>query len=134
MGTLYGTSIDTASPLLRSLTDDGRILRQWVVLQLATLPGAYWSAPEVGADVCQLVLRGLTPRQLAAIPGQIEAALAYDQRISAVDVTATTTYTALGEAAVKLAITVYPKSPSLVPFSLTAVASASVINTVTQGS
>jgi hypothetical protein len=134
MGVLYGTSVDTTSPLLRSLVDDGAILRQWVALQLATATGIYWSAPEVGADVCQIVNKGLTTQQVAAIPGQVQAALEYDQRISRVDVQASATFTAIGETAIKLTVTIYPKSPALAPFSLTAIASSDVINTITRGS
>lgn len=133
MGVLYATSVDTTSPLLRSLTDDSKILQQWVELQLRTALGFYWSAPEVGGDVVALVLRGLTPQQLATIPGQIEAALSYDQRIASVDVVATTTYTGLGAVALKLAIKVTPKAASVAPFSLAAIASGDVINTVSRG-
>ena len=133
MGALYAISVDTKSPLLRALTDDGAILQQWVELQLATRLGFYWSAPEIGASVCAFVLRGLSPGQLAAIPGQIEAALTYDQRIASVSVTPTATYTALGEAALKLVIVVQPKAAGVAPFSLAAIASADLINSVTRG-
>lgn len=133
MGQLYATSVDTKSPLLRPLTDDAQILQQWCELTLATDLGFYWSAPEVGAGVQQLVLRGLTPAQITAIPGQIESALAYDQRIASVTVTAQVTYTAVGEVALALGIAVFPKASTVAPFSFAAVATGALVSTITQG-
>lgn len=132
MGALYGLDLDTTSPTFAPLTDDGAILRQWVELQLATATGTYWSSPETGIDVAGFIGAGMTQDQLAAIPGQVEAALE-DQRIATIDVTVTPTYTGTGQAALKIAVSVTPKDPSVAPFSLTSIASASVANAVTRG-
>lgn len=132
MGALYGTDLDTSSPTFAALTDDGAILRQWVVLQLATETGSYWSSPETGKDVAAFVGQGLTDLQLAAIPGQIEAALE-DQRVASVDVSVSPTFTATGQAALKITVAVTPKDASLAPFSLTAIATRDVANAVTRG-
>lgn len=133
MGALYGTSINVNSRTFARLTDDTAILAQWVRLVLMTETGIYWSSPETGKDVCDLIAKGLTPQQLAAVPSDLQAAIATDQRIASASVTATTTYTAVGQAALSLLITVTPKGASVAPFSLTAIASAAVVTEVTRG-
>lgn len=132
MGALYGIDLDTTSTSFAALSDDPSILAQWVVLQLATATGIYWSSPYTGADVSAFVNQGMTQVQLAALPGQIEAGL-QDQRIASVDVTVAATYLATGEAALKIAVVVTPADGSLSPFSLTAIASAAVATLTTQG-
>ena len=129
----YGISLDTLSPFFVRLEDDTAILRQWVDLQLRTRLGFYWSAPEVGCDLQGYVLRGLTLDALAAIPAQVQASLATDQRIASVEVTAKQTFTGVGAVALSLAIVVTPKNLNLAPFSLTAIASADVVTIVTRG-
>jgi hypothetical protein len=132
MGALYATDLDTTSPTFAALTDDPSILAQWVLLQLMTATGIYWSSPDTGIDVCGFVNAGLTDLQLAAVPGRVQAAL-QDQRIASVDVTASSTFLATGEAALKIAVNVTPADASVAPFSLTAVASATIANAVTRG-
>ena len=133
MANLYGISINTTSPTFAPLTDDLAILRQWVDLQFQTQLGFYWSAPEIGADLQTYVLRGLTAEALAAIPADIQAALGQDVRIARVDVTARKTFTAVGATQLSLTTTVYPKDPSVAPFTFAAVASADVARKTTQG-
>jgi hypothetical protein len=133
MSNLYGMSVDTTSPTFAPLTDDAAILRQWVDNVLQTSIGFYWSSPETGKDIVGLVLKGLTTQQLAALPTEVQAALTSDQRIASADVASTTTFTAVGAAALKLTITVYPKDSSVAPFSLDAVASSDVLSTVLRG-
>ena len=128
MGALFGTSIDVAT--LQALTDDALILRQWISLMLDTDPGAYWSAPTVGASLRAWILRGLTGDALAAIPATVQAALAEDERIQSVSVDATQTFTGGGGVAVRLAITVHPKGASGQPYQFTAIASADRVQVV----
>jgi hypothetical protein len=129
----FGISIDTTSPTFAPLRDPQAILKQWVDLQFQTRLGFYWSAPEIGCDLQTYVLRGLTPDKLAAIPGEIQAALDQDERIAGVSVTATRTYTALGAAQLNLHVTVNPKNPNVGSFSFSAIASAAIANQMTQG-
>lgn len=133
MANVYGISIDTLSPTFAPLTDDTSILRQWVNLQLETALGFYWSAPEIGCDIQNLILRGLTPDKIAAIPADIESALGEDQRIAGVVVTPATSFTAIGAEQLNLTIVVTPKDASVAPFSLSAVATAAVADQVTAG-
>lgn len=130
---LYGISINTLSPTFAPLTDDARILRQWVDIQFQTALGFYWSAPEIGADLQAYVLRGLTPEKVAGIPGDIESALGVDDRIGGVTVDATTSFTAVGATQLNLTVTVTPKDPGVAPFSFAAVASAAIAQQTTQG-
>lgn len=131
MGALFGTSIDART--LRPLTDDGLILRQWIQLILETQIGVYWSAPECGGSLRTYVLRGLTPDALAAIPVETRAAFLEDERIADADVTAVSTFTGGGGAAVKLAIKITPKGAVGLPYFLTAVASADLVTVILQG-
>ncbi len=130
---LYGVSINTTSPTFAPLTDDQAILRQWVTIQFQTKLGFYWSTPEIGCSLSALVLRGLTPDALAAVPSDIKSALEQDERIASVTVAARTTYSAVGSAQLNLTVTVSPKDPSVAPFSFAAVASADIANKTTQG-
>lgn len=130
---IYGTSINTTDPFLGPLTDPLAILTQWVDLTLRTRLGFYWSAPENGADLAGYVLQGLTADALAIIPATVETTLAADERIASVTVAGSPTFTAIGAAALALAIVVTPKDPSLAPFSLATVASSDVVSLVTRG-
>ena len=130
---VYGISIDTLSPTFAPLTDDTAILAQWVDLQFQTRLGFYWSAPDIGADLQAYILRGLTPTALARIPSDVQAALAEDERIASVDVSATRGYTAVGGVALNLIVTITPKDKSVAPFSRAAVASAAIADSITQG-
>ncbi len=131
MGVLFGESIDTRSPVLARLTNDGEILRQWVELCLGTAPGTLWSAPEFGAGVRQLVGKGITPAVLGSIPGQVAAQIRRRRGIADVDVTATTTYLASGQAAIKLDIVVTPVGAG--PIELVATASRDLVKVILKG-
>lgn len=133
MGTLYGESIDTLDPNFGRLTDDARILAQWVELALQTPHGSDWTAPEAFIDLRSYVAKGLTEEAFAAIPGDVEAALTFDERIARVDVVATSTFLASGAAALKLAITVYPKDASALPFQLVGTVTADFVSITTRG-
>lgn len=132
MGAFYGLDLDTTSPAFAALTDDASILAQWVLINLMTATGIYWSAPYTGIDGASFINASLTTVQLAAVPGQVEAAL-QDQRIASVDVTMQQTFVATGQQAIAYAVTVTPANPSLAPFSFTTTATAAVAAATTQG-
>lgn len=83
----YGTTIDINDPFFRPLTDDRAILTQAIVMRLDTQRATYWTDPEYGLPVTNLLNEGLTDKRLARIPAEIAAELEKDERIAAVDVT-----------------------------------------------
>jgi phage baseplate assembly protein W len=83
--TVNGGSIDIAPGVLATGND---VLAQSLVRRQMTPQGSDPSAPNDGIDVRQLVSAGMTQAQINKIPGQIQAQLLRDQRVSAVSVTA----------------------------------------------
>lgn len=133
MGARFGTTIDTRSPTFATMSEDAAVLAQIVHLILDTQTGVYWSAPECGKSIRGYLLRGLTPADIARIPAEVSAALKNDERIAGADVTATPTFTAGGGEALRLDIIVTPNVDPDVVFTLTATASADLVNVITRG-
>ncbi len=129
---IYGESIDTRSATFARLTDDRQILIQWVQLCLSTTTGTLWSAPLFGKNLRDYVAAGLAPDMLAAIPGEVEAALELDRRIASADVTVIQTYTAIGQVALTLdPIIIIPRDSG--HFELTALATRDLVSVILRG-
>jgi phage baseplate assembly protein W len=134
VGTLFGRTINIASPTFAEMTDDNAIAAQAVQLILSTRHGSLWWSPESGRDLRDYVNLGLTPERLAIIPAEVRAAIEYDPRVDRADVSkAETTYTADGGAALRIPIDVYAKGAADTPIQLVAVASADLVKVITRG-
>jgi phage baseplate assembly protein W len=133
MGVVFGITLDTKSPQFALLTDDNAIIVQAVELLFSTPKDSYWTNPDYGFDLRAFVAKGLTPAALAGIPDDAAAALQADPRVARATVTATTTYTAAGQAVLSLSILVYPKGANAAPIALVATASRALVQLTTQG-
>lgn len=85
---LYGATIDITTPLFRRLRDDQTILAQSILMRLSTAPGTYWTHPEYGYPLAELVNEGMTPERAARIPYEIKDQIEQDtDRIESASVT-----------------------------------------------
>lgn len=132
MGDLYGTTIDASDPFFGLLTDDQKILEQASVLRLSTQRSTYWTDPEYGDELTEMLLEGLTQASLARIAGRIVAELEKDERVGSVEAIATIAVVG-AVVGVSVAITVTP-SAQLPPFSFTLEITDVSVDVLTEGS
>lgn len=71
---------------MRPLTDDREILTQAILLRLQTRRGTYWTDPEYGLALTELLSEHLTASELARLPSRVQAELEKDERIASVAV------------------------------------------------
>ena len=115
----FGTSIALDSPSFASTDDDRRILMDAVVMRLSTRKGTYWTQPDYGYPIADLVKATITVDSLARIPGDVQAEIEKDQRIRSAKVTATTEATnQRGGMRLVLSIEVTPVSGPTVNFAV----------------
>lgn len=67
------------------------LVAQAAYRRITTPRGAVIDAPNYGFDVRALLGKGLTPAQLAAIPGQVRGEILKDERVDSCSITATYT-------------------------------------------
>ncbi|WP_437982919.1 hypothetical protein [Sorangium sp. So ce117] len=79
----FGVDFDCADDLteLMELASGPRALAQAVYRRLTTPRGALLDAPDYGYDLRELLSRGMTSADLAAIPGIIRSEVTKDERI-----------------------------------------------------
>lgn len=129
----YGESVLTTDPAFSATSDDQTILGQWVTLAQLSPQGCEWTCPEYGVGLVQMVGKSYTSAELASEQARCSAAIEVDQRIASCDSTLTPTYLADGSVAIQLTQIITPKDTSVAPFTLTTLASASVVQTVLRG-
>jgi phage baseplate assembly protein W len=91
----YGETIDIDSPTFRrlrggALLNDRRILLQAVRMILQTSPGTYFTDPEYGFSLEDLIMEGVDAAKLARIGARIAGAIEHDDRFESASIAATT--------------------------------------------
>src|SRR5258708_5265369 len=86
---IFGVDIDWGDDLNPTgrLVRGTELLAQAVHHRLRTPRGACLDAPDDGLDLAEYLSNGMTPAQLAAIPGEIRSELLKDERFQDADVT-----------------------------------------------
>lgn len=92
-GVDWGTDIDWLDDLNPTgrLVSGIELLRQAVFHRLSTPRGACLDAPDDGLDLAEYLHKGVTPAELAGLPGEIRSELLKDPRFLDADVTLTAT-------------------------------------------
>jgi phage baseplate assembly protein W len=114
---IYGETINIDSPTFRRLRDDRQILVQSIRMRLSTAPGTYFTDPEYGLPLEELLFEGLTTASVARLGARIAAEIEKDEeRIESASVVATTIPSG---ASSKLVFAASVTPIDIPPFSLT---------------
>lgn len=89
----FGVDLDWADDLNPTgrLVSGIELLGQALFHRLRTPRGACLDAPDDGLDLSEYLSRGMTPAELAAVPGEIRSEILKDERFLDADVTFTQT-------------------------------------------
>ncbi|MEO5725788.1 MAG: hypothetical protein ABI134_00075 [Byssovorax sp.] len=99
-----GQSIDIESSFFEGTDDAATIRSQNVAMRLSTARGTYFEDPNYGLVLSDYVRAGLTPDDLARIPGEVRDQLELDAEIASAEVTATAKRQPSGAVSLELAI------------------------------
>lgn len=119
MGDLYGTSIDINDVFFGELDDDTTIARQRVDLALDTPIGYLDEFPEYGFEMRGVILRGMTPTDVALLPLEVRTALEQEPSFVSAEVAVASQSTGPGPTvALSLACSITAASGDQVGFSV----------------
>jgi hypothetical protein len=130
VGELYGRTINIRSPFFTWLDDDQAIIAQAVFMRLSTRRNTYWTDPEYGKDLTDLVNEDLDARKIVDEATDIKLEVEKDERIASVTVTLSID----GEPnALRLVAAIDIEPSEGAPFTLTLAATDLTIELLTSG-
>lgn len=90
-GSIYGTDIDWGDDMSATcrMVAGIRLLAQRAMHRLSTPRGMCLDSPDDGLDLAEFLSKGLTPTELASIPGEVENELRKDEAFLDASVTPT---------------------------------------------